>query len=432
MKDATKLKQPRFSILIPTTGRPGLIRMAVKSILEQSFQDFEIVISDLSTAPESERAATDSDDKRIRYLHPPPGPGLQTWDHAAKEAKGEYVMWFDDDNYLLPHALKIFDEAINQTKSEIITASHFYYYDQSHPRRFLRNSLGIIPFTGQSRKIDPKEAVSSLYDFGKRGPGQTLPRFHFSATVISRKVLQRAIDRLGFVMLSDMPNIHSLQPIVFAFAKSCLFIDLPVVIVGRLGVSMSQDWSTEARKRFKTRTFIPELSPVSAYTRINGILENYLRVQKLLPDLLGGFRINYGRFAELYLRELFYLDTDLRTALANWRNFLGFLKTLPPEEKNRLKSEAVIRALGTPFVLAARRLKLHHFWRVIIAPLALRREGQVSAEEKLRGRKEFAIQIPEHYGDNSIADLAQNLGTILKNETGYDLSADVSTINLGQ
>ncbi len=428
MSNESKTKRPFFSILIPTTGRPELIRMAVKSVLEQSFQDFEIVISDLSTSPESERAATDSGDPRIRYLHPPPGPGLITWDHAAKEARGEYVMWFDDDNYLLPQALELFREAIRQDGSEIITASHFYYYDQNHPRRFLRNGLGIIPFTGQSRKIDLRETIRSLYDFGKRGPGQTLPRFHFSATVISRQVIERAIMRLGFLLLADMPNIHSLQPIMFAFAKSCFFIDRPVVIVGRLGVSMSQAWSTAAHRRFQARPFKPEFSPVSAYTRVNGILENYLRVQQLLPDLVGGFKINYARFAELYLRELFYLDTDFFTALANWLNLFGFLETLPAAEKKRLKLEAVIRALGVPLVLISRRMKLHHLWRAFVGPIALWREKRQTATAKLRGKREFAIPIPERYHIDSIAALAASLDQILQSEANYDISTDLQSV----
>ena len=290
--------EPTFSILIPTSGRADLIAMAVQSVREQTFRDFEIVIADLSGRDDVKAFA--KQDPRIRYVFAPAG-GLTTWDVAAKHARGKYMLWLDDDNYLLPFALELFQGEIDRTHADIISATHFYYYDQAHPRHYLRNSIGVIPFTGAKRFVEPQKVLEGIYAFARRGAGQDLPRFHFSATVIAHGVIERAIERLGVVLLADVPNIHSLQPIMFAFAQSCACIDWPVVIVGRLGVSMSQIWSTAARERFRRKPFIPRLSPVSGYARINGILENYLRVQDLLPERLGSLSVNYEHFALLYL-----------------------------------------------------------------------------------------------------------------------------------
>jgi cellulose synthase/poly-beta-1,6-N-acetylglucosamine synthase-like glycosyltransferase len=39
-----KLKKPTVSVILPTYNRAHLITRSVKSVLEQTFQDFEIII----------------------------------------------------------------------------------------------------------------------------------------------------------------------------------------------------------------------------------------------------------------------------------------------------------------------------------------------------------------------------------------------------
>lgn len=426
-------KTPQFSILIPTSGRADLIRMAVESVLKQTFQDFELIVADSSGSEEMRRAALNSGDSRIRYTVSSKEPPLVTWDFAARQARGEYVMWFDDDNFLLPFALDLFNRAICQTSAEVITANHLYYYDAAHPRRFLRNSIGVVPWSGSIRVVDCRVALREIFAFSPRGPGKEYPRFHFSATVFSHRILERAFERLGFVMIAEMPNIHSLQPILFAFAKSCVFADSPVVMVGRLGISMSQIWSTAARARFKKRPFMPQLSPVTGYTRINGILENYLRTKKLLPDLLGDIPIGYKRFAEQYVSELFYLDTGVVAAIRNWKELFVFLKTLDARSQNILAARAKKYVLLWPFLSLARRMRLHLLWRVIHGARILRREEKSAASQKFQENKEFAIPLEKHHPSfNSIALVGKHIEEIIQEELGVTLSEEAAHMFPGQ
>ena len=39
-------KAPKVSVIIPTFRRPDLLKRAIKSVLEQTFQDFEIIVVD--------------------------------------------------------------------------------------------------------------------------------------------------------------------------------------------------------------------------------------------------------------------------------------------------------------------------------------------------------------------------------------------------
>lgn len=412
--------QPQFSILIPTSGRADLFRMAIESVLKQNFQDFEIIIADGSGLDAVRAAATESGDPRVRYVHAPDG-GLTTWDVAAKSARGKYLLWLDDDNYLLPYALDLFKKAIDRTGADVVTANHLYYYDNRHPRRFLRNCLGVIPFTDRGHSLNLGEIFESQFSFLPRGAGLALPRLHVSATAVSRRMVEQAISRLGFVLPPGLGNVHSLQTIIFAFAQSCYFIDHPVVIIGRLGISSSQIWSTAARRKFARTPFAPKLSPVSGYTRINTVLENYLCARQLLPDLLGGFSINFERFALLYLHELSFLDTDLGTAAKNWKELYKFLKTLPAEAQQELIPEFRKRVTIVPMIFIARRLKLHFIWRLVYGwSIRVRGEG---ARPYSKREGEFAIPIERRYQVDSIAKLAAHVREIILTHLARDIYA---------
>jgi glycosyltransferase involved in cell wall biosynthesis len=411
-------EKPFFSILLPTTGRVDLMRHAIQSLGEQSCGDWELVVADLSGSEEARRIS--SGDERIRYLHvtPPPGEGIATWDLAAKAARGSYVLWLDDDNYLLPFALELFKRELEHEARDIITANHLYYYDGAHPR--FPDSIGIIPWHGGKKAISLPEVLKNIYSYGRRGAGEALPRFHFSATAINREVIEHALARLGRVLFTDMPNIHSLQAILFSFARDCAFVDWPVVLIGRLGVSMSQDWSMGARKRFSTQAFPLRLSPFTGYTRINGILENLLRVKEALPDRLGDISIDYERFARYYLSELFYLDSTISWMRRDWKNFFLAIQTLPISEDARrdLEHEGRKKYMQLPVIYLLRRLRFNYLLRALKSQRAAPTK---SSQEQFSGNAEFALPLPKELAVHSIEDLARTLPSFLREElkTGF-------------
>lgn len=102
---------PRFSVIIPTYGRPAYLRDAVQSVLAQTIDDFEVVIVD-DASPEP--ADVDLDDSRIRYVRSPSnlGPGGAR-NLGVSEARGEILTFLDDDDLWLPRRLQIAEAAID-------------------------------------------------------------------------------------------------------------------------------------------------------------------------------------------------------------------------------------------------------------------------------------------------------------------------------
>lgn len=102
----------RFSILLPVYNREQYIRLAVDSALAQTFKDYELlVIDDGST--DSTGEILRSYGSRITLLRQRNlGPEVAR-NAAARVAQGEYLVFFDSDDYLFPFALETLDKVIS-------------------------------------------------------------------------------------------------------------------------------------------------------------------------------------------------------------------------------------------------------------------------------------------------------------------------------
>jgi len=93
------------STIIPTIGRPTISR-AVQSVLDQAFTaaDFEIIVVNDSGQPLPEAAWQKS--KRVQVLNTNRHERSVARNTGAAVAKGEYLHFLDDDDWLLPGALE--------------------------------------------------------------------------------------------------------------------------------------------------------------------------------------------------------------------------------------------------------------------------------------------------------------------------------------
>ena len=56
---------PKVSVIIPTYNRANIIGKAIKSVLNQTYQNFEIVVIDDSPNDKTEKVVKSFNDKRI-------------------------------------------------------------------------------------------------------------------------------------------------------------------------------------------------------------------------------------------------------------------------------------------------------------------------------------------------------------------------------
>lgn len=93
-------RPPRFSVAIPTYNRrANFLPQAIEGVLQQTFTDFELIVSDNGSTDGTEEYVRSLTDPRIRYIRREPTmPAGEHFAAIARDAVGElYVMHQDDD-----------------------------------------------------------------------------------------------------------------------------------------------------------------------------------------------------------------------------------------------------------------------------------------------------------------------------------------------
>lgn len=101
---------PFFSVIIPTYERANVIEECVRSILDQSFKNIEVVVVDDGSTDNTGdilKSVAESDD-RLRYIYQENAERSNARNHGIMEAKGEYICFLDSDDLFLPDHLSSF------------------------------------------------------------------------------------------------------------------------------------------------------------------------------------------------------------------------------------------------------------------------------------------------------------------------------------
>lgn len=96
---------PLISVIIPTYNRPGLLQRAVQSVLNQTYQNFEIIVVDDNS--DDDLSEITRQDSRIQFLRNEENRGANySRNKGAHAAKGEFLNFLDDDDEFYPEKLK--------------------------------------------------------------------------------------------------------------------------------------------------------------------------------------------------------------------------------------------------------------------------------------------------------------------------------------
>ena len=98
---------PTVSAIIPTYNRAGLLGRAIRSVLAQTFQDWELLVVDDASEDHTKQVVLDFQDPRIRYLlRDTNGGGGAARNTGIRAARGQYLAYLDSDNEMLPKRLE--------------------------------------------------------------------------------------------------------------------------------------------------------------------------------------------------------------------------------------------------------------------------------------------------------------------------------------
>ena len=98
----------RVSIVLKSYNHASYVGEAIQSILDQSFQDFEIVVTDDGSRDGSPDIIRRFSDKRLNLLAFEKNCGISTaMNNAISRANGEFIAILNSDDFALPRQLSV-------------------------------------------------------------------------------------------------------------------------------------------------------------------------------------------------------------------------------------------------------------------------------------------------------------------------------------
>jgi glycosyltransferase involved in cell wall biosynthesis len=326
---------PLFSIVIPTRNRADLLRYAIKSVLQQDCDDYELVISDNDSSDDTHRTALQFNSRKIRYVNT--GKYLlanDSWNFAYTQAAGDYILLLSDDDYLVPSVLRQVKKVIQQTSALIVSSGWVFYRDATH-NAAERNTIVTRKFTNRILKMSTKEELRKAFAMEYIG-GRRALLFHTSCFFISRHIADEISNKYGVFYappLGDVTAIHR----SFAYTDFLLLIDKPLVVVGSGSRSSAYKFSHSLSDAYDD--IQPELSSVIFRGKylLNLYTEALLEVKHGDPERFKDYDINMEQYCNLYYEWMMNASGAGYDISADLRDFYEKLSTLPPDIQTKVR-----------------------------------------------------------------------------------------------
>ncbi|MEN1680264.1 MAG: glycosyltransferase family A protein [Planctomycetota bacterium] len=130
---------PRFTVIIPTYNRSGMLAETLQSVFDQEFTDYEILIVDDGSTDDTLESLAKLGD-RVRVLQQQHKGCAAARNLGAREARGEYLAFLDDDDFWLPWTLAVFAEAITRFDQPTFVAGNLTsFHDPDEVRQKQRD-----------------------------------------------------------------------------------------------------------------------------------------------------------------------------------------------------------------------------------------------------------------------------------------------------
>ena len=171
-----------ISVIVPIYNVKRYLPRALDSIISQTFQEWEAILVDDGSTDGSSLITDEyaKSDARFKVIHKSNGGQAEARNMGMEQAKGEYMLFLDSDDFLHPQLMELCMEAIQRDDSDLVaftydrtyrilglirhffrlgdSAPHFKYYNQP-PYLVTGNIYAYATEYSRPRDIDKHWAV---------------------------------------------------------------------------------------------------------------------------------------------------------------------------------------------------------------------------------------------------------------------------------
>ncbi|MBQ2654662.1 MAG: glycosyltransferase family 2 protein [Methanobrevibacter sp.] len=153
----------KISVILPVYNAEEYIEKAIRSVLNQTLDDFELIVVNDGSTDNTLNIINEFKDSRIKLISQKNcGPGASR-NRALEICEGEYVMFLDSDDWFCQDALKMAYEEAKSNMTDITIFQIIKYYNGEYSQNSWFN-LDNFPKQFENRIFNPHECRDFLFD----------------------------------------------------------------------------------------------------------------------------------------------------------------------------------------------------------------------------------------------------------------------------
>lgn len=330
----------KLSVIIPTKNRCATLEHTLKTIMNQSYEDFEVIVSDNFSEDGTRKVVEHYSDGRIKYYRTESRLGMsENWERALSKATGDYVTCLgDDDGFLQDSFMNVMKLIERHNAKAVIWRKSDYTWPDTH----IDGGRLSVPLGNKLFDIDGlvllRLVANAQTSYGR------LPVI-YSGFIRRENVL--ALKKSGKFFHSATPDIYS-GIVLAAELGRYLYSTRPFSISGSCstsnGLARGADEINELSQNFFQELqspVHPKMPLIDGDAQVQScIAEAYLQAQDL--GLTANVKLNYKRHLNVIFDLIIKQNTLRKDQLEKFLK-LELPRGLREEGERYLRKDVAIR-----------------------------------------------------------------------------------------
>ncbi len=274
----------KLHIIIPTLKRPDTLYWTLKTVLEQDYPNFDVLVSDNFSNDNTQDVVSSFNDDRLTYIKTKSKLSMSHhWEFALSHITDGYLTILGDDDGLLPGSLTKISKIIQRHQPPAIGWRFGNFNWKGLPPYFM------VPLGGCYRIVDAKKEIDTLF---KKSVYNTIQFPSLYGGFIKKDLIDKLKGKFGGAFFhSRIPDFFS-GGIIAANVEKYIRLEYPITInatskhsTGFATVSKTSEQNAFTDLKKNDASNIP-FHPSLVFVRSNAIpiAEAMLQVKKLEPS----------------------------------------------------------------------------------------------------------------------------------------------------
>lgn len=293
----------KFTIIVPTRERCETLYHTLRICLNQTYQNYEILVSDNYSQDDTKKIVHSFDNEKIHYINTGKRVSMsENFEFALSHVSDGYLMFIGDDDGMLPNSLEYVNDIINKTKCEAVVSLNAFY---TWPETTNPNKLMWSPKSGYEIR-DSKVWIEKYLTFQMQYTFD-LPSAYCG--FVKKEVFERA-SKDGLFFRSSTPDSYSALAVAF-FTDKYVYSHSAFAVHGSsansngaAGFANKKNYIGNEYKKFLEENKIPfHKKMVMCKTFRTYSLEAYFQFSDAFPELTKEYTIDWKLFLQYVLSE---------------------------------------------------------------------------------------------------------------------------------